>query len=102
MNLRSIFLTCIVWSVVAFPGMSQTASPASSATAKQPKPASTVEPNDGKVHDGQKVFEQNCGRCHNAPQGFSPNIAEAVTRHMRTRANLSQEDYKALLRFFNP
>jgi cytochrome c5 len=102
MNLRTILLTCIVWSVVAFPGMSQTGPPASSATAKQPKPASPAVPTGGKVHDGQKVFEQNCGRCHNAPQGFSPNIAGTVSRHMRTRANLSQEDYEALLRFFNP
>jgi cytochrome c2 len=54
------------------------------------------------VHDGQKVFEQNCGRCHNAPQGFSPSISGTVSRHMRVRANLSQADYEALLRFLNP
>jgi cytochrome c5 len=52
--------------------------------------------------DGQKVFEQNCSRCHNAPQGFSPRISGTVVRHMRVRAGLSAEDEKALLRFFNP
>jgi cytochrome c5 len=102
MNLRAILLAVIVLAGAALPGLSQAGAPPSSAPAKQPKPASTAAPAGGKVHDGQKVFEQNCSRCHNAPQGFSPNIATAVARHMRTRANLSQEDYEALLRFFNP
>ena len=52
--------------------------------------------------DGQVVFEQNCSRCHNAPQGFSPRISGTVVRHMRVRAGLSAGDEKALLRFFNP
>jgi mono/diheme cytochrome c family protein len=51
---------------------------------------------------GQQVFEQNCSRCHNPPGGFSPRISGAIALHMRVRANLSDADYKALLRFFNP
>lgn len=102
MTLRAIILTGIVWSAVAFPGLSQTAQPASSAAPKQPKAASAAVATGTKVHDGQKVFEQNCGRCHNAPQGFSPSISGTVSRHMRVRANLSQADWEALLRFLNP
>jgi hypothetical protein len=52
--------------------------------------------------DGQAVFDQNCSRCHNAPQGFSPRISGTVVRHMRVRAGLSAEDENALLRFLNP
>lgn len=52
--------------------------------------------------DGQRVFEQNCSRCHNAPEGFSPRISGTIVRHMRVRANLSEADAKKLLRFFNP
>jgi len=51
---------------------------------------------------GQLVFEQNCSRCHNAPEGFSSSISGTIAMHMRTRANLSEADYKALRRFFNP
>ena len=51
---------------------------------------------------GQEVFNQNCSRCHNAPEGFSPSISGAIAKHMRVRANLSDADYKALLRFLNP
>ena len=51
---------------------------------------------------GQQVFNQNCSRCHNAPEGFPPSISGTIARHMRVRANLSEADYKALLRFLNP
>ena len=50
---------------------------------------------------GQQVFEQNCARCHNAPQGFSSNISGTIAMHMRVRANLSEADYKSLRQFLN-
>jgi mono/diheme cytochrome c family protein len=51
---------------------------------------------------GQQVFQQNCSRCHNAPEGFSSSISGTIATHMRVRANLSEADYKALLRYLNP
>ena len=51
---------------------------------------------------GQQVFDQNCSRCHNPPEGFSPRISGTIALHMRVRANLSAQDYKALLHFLNP
>jgi len=51
---------------------------------------------------GQRVFQQNCARCHSAPEGFSPSASPAVARHMRVRANLSEADYRALMHFLNP
>jgi len=63
---------------------------------------SAAKPSSEKEEDGQKVFEQNCSRCHNAPEGFSPRISATIVRHMRVRASLSKEDEQKLLRFFNP
>jgi mono/diheme cytochrome c family protein len=54
------------------------------------------------VNEGERVFAQNCSRCHNPPDGFSPRISGSVVRHMRVRANLSEKDAQAVLRFFNP
>jgi cytochrome c5 len=51
---------------------------------------------------GQEVFEQNCSRCHNAPEGFPPSVSGTIATHMRVRAGLSEADYKALLRYLNP
>jgi cytochrome c5 len=56
----------------------------------------------GNLDRGQQVFEQNCARCHNAPEGFSSSISGTVAMHMRVRAGLSDADYKALRRFLNP
>jgi cytochrome c5 len=58
--------------------------------------------NAGGQNRGQQVFEQNCARCHNTPQGFSSNISGTVAMHMRVRAGLSDPDFKALLHFLNP
>ena len=52
--------------------------------------------------DGERVFKQNCSRCHDAPQSFSPRISYAIVRHMRVRASLCAADEKALLQFMNP
>jgi mono/diheme cytochrome c family protein len=52
--------------------------------------------------EGQRVFEQNCSRCHNPPEGFSSRISGTIARHMRVRAGLSQHEEQAILRFFNP
>ena len=51
---------------------------------------------------GSRVFRQNCSRCHNTPEGFSPRISETVLRHMSVRASLSMRDKAELLRFLNP
>jgi cytochrome c5 len=94
----------IIYSILlltAAPMLSQTANTAPA----QPKPVTAqTKSNTVTVHerDGQRVFDQNCSRCHNAPEGFSPRIAGTVARHMRVRANLSKEDEQALLRFLNP
>lgn len=53
-------------------------------------------------NEGERIFAQNCSRCHNAPEGFSPRISGTIVRHMRVRAQLSQHDEQELLRFFNP
>jgi cytochrome c5 len=65
----------------------------------QPPPKAVQAANTDR---GQQVFEQNCSRCHNAPEGFSPRISGTIARHMRVRAGLSDADYKALRRFLNP
>lgn len=69
-----------------------------------PKPARPPSRETPATHQdrGQRVFQQNCSRCHNAPEGFSQGISGTIATHMRVRANLSNADHKALLRFLNP
>jgi cytochrome c5 len=71
-----------------------TTPPVSTAVQKQPPSQPQSE--------GERVFQQNCWRCHDAPEGFSPRISGTIVRHMRVRASLSQHDEQVLLKFFNP
>jgi mono/diheme cytochrome c family protein len=86
---------------IAFAVPNPTTLQAQSAPPKAKQNQTATKPNQS--HDeGQRIFAQNCSRCHSAPEGFSPRIAGTVVRHMRVRAQLSEHDEKELLRFFNP
>jgi cytochrome c5 len=91
-------LAVVVSAISALPILARTNDgPRQDSDAQTQKTAPAASPDRG-----QKVFEQNCSRCHNPPEGFSPRISGTVALHMRVRANLSAEDYKALLHFLNP
>jgi len=80
------------------PVMAQDYPPATPASKKPTVAQASPQHED----DGQRLFEQNCSRCHNAPEGFSPRITGTIVRHMRVRASLSKHDEEELLHFFNP
>jgi mono/diheme cytochrome c family protein len=56
----------------------------------------------GSASEGEKRFEQNCGRCHTPPEDLSPREARAVLRQMRVRALLSAEDERLILKYIAP
>jgi cytochrome c5 len=66
---------------------SQDQAPAAKATKRPPAAARASQHED----EGDRIFEQNCSRCHNAPEGFSDRISGTIVRHMRVRASLSQQ-----------
>jgi cytochrome c5 len=68
----------------------------------QPTPSASKKSQATISDRGQRVFHEECSRCHQEPQGFSSSISGTIARHMRVRAGISDEDYKALLKFLNP
>jgi cytochrome c5 len=77
--------------------------PRNKTVATQNAPASaTSQASQQHQSEGTQIFQQNCSRCHNAPEGFAPNISGTVIHHMRVRASLSKQDEEELLRFLNP
>jgi cytochrome c5 len=81
-----------------------------SAAGQNPEPGKNEKPKQAANHvtsqsdseQGQQVFNQNCSRCHKAPEAIRPSISATVALHMRIRAGLSEKDYKQLLAFLNP
>ena len=92
--------------LVLIPFLASTQGTSQSTTQAVPTSATTKAPKNTAVHakedEGSRIFAQNCARCHNAPDGFSPHISGTVVRHMRVRASLSKHDEEELMRFFNP
>jgi cytochrome c5 len=55
---------------------------------------------DENLHlEGEKRFRSNCGRCHLAPPKFAPRMMATIVRHMRVRANITDEDMRLVLRY---
>lgn len=67
----------------------------------EPHPAQHKAPKQAAVHTdpGERAFQANCSRCHDAPEQLSPDISGTVARHMRVRANLSAADERNILRY---
>jgi mono/diheme cytochrome c family protein len=87
----------LLLAATAVMGQTKSSPPQQPPSKTSPKAVHTINPDRG-----QRVFNQNCSRCHNAPEGFSPSVSSTIAMHMRVRANLSDADYKVLLRFLNP
>jgi hypothetical protein len=101
---RKIWLTALILQFFSLgclfaQGQSATTAKSSSQSSKQaPAPAATASAPD----PGERKFQANCSRCHNAPDQLSPRITGTVVRHMRVRALLSAQDERDILRYLSP
>jgi hypothetical protein len=84
------------WPVLA---QSNKSAEKSAVSERDPKLGVSRKPEES---NGEQKFQQNCSRCHNAPEGFSPRISETIVKHMRVRASLSEQDAREILRYLNP
>jgi cytochrome c2 len=73
------------------------------ASAQGAKAAKAVpEKKMDEAKEGERRFQENCGRCHNPPDSISPREVKAVLQHMRVRAMLSAEDERLILKYLAP
>jgi cytochrome c5 len=98
-------LTVLAWILLLGSSVRLLARPQSPANGPQPQKGATSTSSAKKSPDskeGERRFQQNCGRCHIAPEAISPREAKAVLQHMRVRASLSAEDEELILHFIAP
>jgi len=71
----------------------------SNSASKEATPVPVIRPEDSDSMriEGEKRFHANCGRCHAAPQKFSPRMMGTVLRHMRVRATITEDDRRLIL-----
>jgi hypothetical protein len=55
---------------------------------------------DGRRNiDPDDAYKNNCMRCHTSTQQYSPRKTKTIVMHMRVRANLTQEEAEAVLKY---
>ena len=100
MNRRVLCASLLLVSGLLAPFALMAAAPEQGDAASKPVPRRAQA--SGQGDEGARVFAANCSRCHQAPMGLAPRITGTVIMHMRTRARLSREDEKKLLKYLAP
>lgn len=100
MRSKYVLLALIVAAAVS--GLTQTVTQGQASSARAGMKDAAVQRVSRQIEDGRLVFQQQCSRCHNAPEGFPQSISGTIIRHMRVRASLSKSQEDDLLRFLNP
>lgn len=100
MRFSSLF-SC-VFALASISAFTVSAQQQAASQAAQPKKTVAATQAIQQQSEGERVFQQHCSRCHNAPDSFSPRISGTIVRHMRVRASLSRREEDELLHFFNP
>lgn len=49
--------------------------------------------------DPDDAYKNNCMRCHTSTPQYSPRKTKTIVEHMRIRANLTQEESQAILKY---
>jgi cytochrome c5 len=90
------------FAVIASAALAQATGQSNTTPTQKTKGTTISQVSQQHQDEGTRIFQQNCSRCHNTPEGFSPRISGTIVRHMRVRASLSKHDEEVLLRFLNP
>lgn len=98
MKIRSQIFAALLGIVILLAGAS--IAWAGSKTSKDSAAATASAPQDENLHlEGEKSFRSNCSRCHAAPPRFSPRMMATIVRHMRVRANITDQEMRQILRY---
>jgi len=90
MRIRILLLVTILVGWALF-GLAQPGKVATAQTGAAAKASNTVDPD--------QAYKAHCARCHLAPRKFPEGKTVTIMRHMRVRANLTDEEAEAILRY---
>jgi cytochrome c5 len=97
MNIQSVLLLGILTATASVPILAR---PGQHPDGAKTSTTASTKTTDRK--EGEKRFQENCGRCHHPPESISPREVKAVLRQMRVRAMLTAEDERLILKYFSP
>jgi hypothetical protein len=101
----SIFL--LIVAALLFVGLvaAQNTNSAASAQQHQSTTLATQHPTH-KLHlpsnfSADDAYKQNCTRCHSEVTKVNERMTKTILRHMRVRANIPQDEARAILEYLN-
>ncbi len=83
----------------AWLSFAEAAGKSNSSTSGSASAATSVEQTELMRLEGERRFHANCGRCHMPPHKFPPRVFATAVRHMRVRANITDDDMRLILFF---
>ena len=89
----------VMWLLMVLSASAAPAQPRNREAAGAEVTVRTQAQEDAMRVEGEKRFHANCGRCHQAPQKFPPRMMLTITRHMRVRALVTDEDVRLILHY---
>ncbi len=85
--------------VEKIPGKTQVTEAVLVPAASHEQSQATIPKKETTAFDPNDAYKSNCTRCHLAPRRFPKRKMATIMRHMRVRANLTEEEAKGILRF---
>ena len=72
----------------------------------QQSTAQSTESSTHKLHlppnfSADDAYKQNCTRCHSEVPKLNERMTKTILRHMRVRANIPQDEARAILEYLN-
>lgn len=89
----------MMWLLMVLSASAAAAQPRNREAAGAEAPVRNQVQEDAMRVEGEKRFHANCSRCHQAPQKFPPRMMLTITRHMRVRALVTDEDVRLILHY---
>ncbi len=97
-NLILLFLIAVVSTGALWAQQAKMVAPKGK-PATQAATAQKAQEEQAKRVDGDTAYKANCARCHAAPAKFSERQTATIMRHMRVRANLTEGETAAILKY---
>ena len=96
----AISAACLALAMLLAIGAAAKTSGGSKDSATTATTAAANSTQDENLHlEGERRFRSNCGRCHAAPPKFPSRMMATIVRHMRVRANITDDDMRLILRY---
>jgi len=87
--------------IVTAQSSNNAATPGTTSSLTQIKNSSTHKLHLPPNFSADDAYKQNCTRCHSEVPKLNERMTKTILRHMRVRANIPQDEAKAILEYLN-